>query len=353
MNYPNGLDTFIDPIASNKLNSPSHSAIERAQNAALEALEAYTGTIGSTSVTSITFQLNHLDPSHITGVIPVSAGGTGATSTTGSFNAISPLTTLGDLLTFGPTSNPNNVRFPLGTDGFFLRANRSVTAFGLEWLESPAVYSVNADENINTWQTQEIPMPFGSSPSNGWTYSFSILNVYNNGISVDGNAGVTMVSTVGIHDEFFGSTDVLLFSASREYKTACTVQIESNFGSGIWGFIGFATGVNQNDGDQTDVTTPRIGFAFNNLTMYALCCNGSSVTATSLGAYTGVVKKLFIDVSNGTSAKFYINGTLAATITTNMPSTGTVKLSVSGKNGGGAGCGFAFVSNFILAQKLS
>jgi len=47
----------------------------------------------------------------VTGALPIANGGTGATTALGAFNAVSPLTTRGDLLTRDAS---NNVRLPLG-----------------------------------------------------------------------------------------------------------------------------------------------------------------------------------------------------------------------------------------------
>lgn len=68
MSYPATLDTFIDPLANNKLNNPSHSAIERAQNAALTALESTVGTTGSAVTTSLQYKVVNplsIDPGHL------------------------------------------------------------------------------------------------------------------------------------------------------------------------------------------------------------------------------------------------------------------------------------------------
>ncbi|WP_373998334.1 beta strand repeat-containing protein [Bdellovibrio bacteriovorus] len=66
----------------------------------------------------------------VTGTLPVANGGTGQTSALSAFNALSPLTTKGDLLIRNDT---NNARLPVGANGQILSAN-SATASGLEWI---------------------------------------------------------------------------------------------------------------------------------------------------------------------------------------------------------------------------
>lgn len=93
-----------------------------------------------------------LDFSKITtGNIPINRGGTGAVTATAAFDALSPLTTKGDLIAHDGT---NNVRVPVGANGLVLAAN-SAQPSGLEWiavggtgtvtsvdLTMPAIFSV-------------------------------------------------------------------------------------------------------------------------------------------------------------------------------------------------------------------
>ncbi|XGC80309.1 tail fiber domain-containing protein [Bdellovibrio bacteriovorus] len=68
--------------------------------------------------------------SDVTGTLPIANGGTGQTSATAAFNALSPVTTKGDLITRDGT---NNIRLPVGTNGQVLSAN-SAQASGLQWI---------------------------------------------------------------------------------------------------------------------------------------------------------------------------------------------------------------------------
>lgn len=68
--------------------------------------------------------------SGLTAPIAIADGGTGQTTKTAAFDALSPLTTQGDILTHDGT---NNVRLALGNAGKFLRVNAGGTA--VEWGE--------------------------------------------------------------------------------------------------------------------------------------------------------------------------------------------------------------------------
>lgn len=73
--------------------------------------------------------LTNLNPSALSTVVPVSKGGTGQATATLGFNALSPLTTKGDLISRDGT---NNIRLSVGADGQVLTAD-SAQSSGLKW----------------------------------------------------------------------------------------------------------------------------------------------------------------------------------------------------------------------------
>lgn len=73
--------------------------------------------------------LTNLNPANLSVIVPISKGGTGQSTQTAAFNALSPLTAKGDLLVRDST---NNIRLPAGADFKYLRANSSRTS-GLEY----------------------------------------------------------------------------------------------------------------------------------------------------------------------------------------------------------------------------
>jgi len=81
MAWPSTLTTLTSPNATDKLNSPSHSAIETAQNDAISALEKSVGTSASTLGTIIGDLRNTTSPGggHVQTAVK---GGTGQTSFT-------------------------------------------------------------------------------------------------------------------------------------------------------------------------------------------------------------------------------------------------------------------------------
>lgn len=89
----------------------------------------YGGT-GLTTFTAANYALYSTSSSALTaGTLPIAAGGTGQTSASAAFNALSPITTEGDLIV-GDASG-DSVRLPIGANGAYLVSNGTTA----EWSE--------------------------------------------------------------------------------------------------------------------------------------------------------------------------------------------------------------------------
>jgi hypothetical protein len=121
-----------------------------------------------------------------------------------------------------------------------------------------------------------------------------------------------------------------------------------------WYFHGFGDNTAAStSGDITNTADRRIGFAHYNAKIYAVTCNGSAVTATEVDSTDdGAVKKHYLIDFTPTAARFYINGVLVATHTTNIPTTSTVFLNFAAYDSGGGGIGY-YLSPITLSETLS
>jgi hypothetical protein len=61
INYPNSLDSFVNPTSTNGLSSPSHSEQHADANDAIEALQAKIGIDGSEDTASIDYKISTLE----------------------------------------------------------------------------------------------------------------------------------------------------------------------------------------------------------------------------------------------------------------------------------------------------
>lgn len=118
MAYPSTVTTFTNPQPTDKLNSPSHSSIEGAQNTGLTEIQTFLGTLASTAGTIIyDVRATASDGGgHVQGM---TKGGTGFTSYT-----------KGDVLV--ATNTSTLTKLAVGTDNQVLAANSS-TASGVNW----------------------------------------------------------------------------------------------------------------------------------------------------------------------------------------------------------------------------
>lgn len=104
--------------------------------------------------------------SSITTPVSIANGGTGQTTQTAAFNALSPQTTKGDLIAHNGT---NDVRVAVGTTGQYLIADSAATE-GVRWADPSLArkYILNGDaENGTVGWTTYADAPAGSAPVDG------------------------------------------------------------------------------------------------------------------------------------------------------------------------------------------
>lgn len=218
-------------------------------------------------------------------------------------------------------------------------------------------YAINANEATSGWFTSELKTPEGTASLYGWTISYTPTK-FANGSSFSANVAVTAIHSTGFYDTFLGNTTnaAIDFSTARTIKTkfSASTPIPTGTTGGKNAFVGYAPSAAATSGDLTDTATVRVGFAFYDSSIYAISCNGTNLTSTFIQAYSGTLESFTLKLNGTTSAQFYVNGVLGATISTHIPSASSkVKIMVGGQDGGGSGCGFTFISNFITSQKAS
>jgi hypothetical protein len=119
MTYPSTVTAFTNPTATNRLNAPSHSSIEVAQNTGLTEIQTFVGTLSSTQGT-LMYDIRSSGSNGGGHVQTANVGGTGQTS----FNK-------GDVLVASSSSVLTKLAVTT-TDGFALVAD-SAAATGVKW----------------------------------------------------------------------------------------------------------------------------------------------------------------------------------------------------------------------------
>ena len=132
------------------------------------------------NVTTFNFQFPNFTGTHTgatvsIGVNSIAGGGTGQTSASAAFNALSPLTTKGDILAYSTVP----ARVAVGTNGYYLVADSTQTA-GVKWAAGGAIPGhiaftfggANAITNCNGTCSLYNSAPLSSSTT-GWSVTRS------------------------------------------------------------------------------------------------------------------------------------------------------------------------------------
>lgn len=119
MAYPSTIGTISNPTANDKLNSPSHSGIERAQSSNISEIQTFIGTTETSTVGTLIYDIRSPQSNGGGHVQTAVKGGTGQTSFT-----------KGDILVAQSASVLS--KLAIGTDGQSLVAD-STTNTGIKW----------------------------------------------------------------------------------------------------------------------------------------------------------------------------------------------------------------------------
>lgn len=161
MAYPSVITSLTNPQSSDKLNSPSHSAIHQSENTEITAIETFIGTLSSTAGTLI-YDVRAAASNGGGHVQTANKGGTGQTSYT-----------KGDVLV--ASSSSVLAKLSVGTDGQALIADSSV-ASGIKWglpgiVPTTRVYTAGSVSIWNrpstlTYAIIQVQAPGGAGASN-------------------------------------------------------------------------------------------------------------------------------------------------------------------------------------------
>lgn len=378
--FPTSIQDLDATRGSNndKLSSPNHVTHHTTEDDTIEALQAKVGVDGSAVTTSHDYKLGEVTGSD-------KAVGKTATQTLTNKTLTSPVINVGSDAegdTYYRNSSGVLVRLPRGTDNYIMKMNGNVPNWEAETVNSDGSYSTKgilqgltdaatsgltissgvisvndgttANKIVKLNSSAQIPAVDGSlltnisvyAPNTDITatyYTFQVpMNVTSTtaitnwtvggtgSFSSDGAASFAVLagaSSFELSSNIFsplGSLSNYDYSKVLRYKALIKLTQATSDRKG-WGLCVTAANIHT---AQTDTTNGEIRFILNGSTFYAQNANGSAATSTDISSGITLTNwNLFEFVfTPSTDIKFYINGTLKATHTTNLPTTATARL---------------------------
>lgn len=198
--------------------------------------------------------------------LPIANGGTGQTSATAAFNSLSPSTTKGDLITNDGT---NDIRLPVGTNGFALIADSTQTA-GIKWaaqgsgantalsnltttaINQNLIFDIGAPAELRTLtvdsaDSQNLAVKSGDVTTTGNSGSLSI----GSGVGPD-SSGTVLISSGDSSAGSSGGTTLKTGSTVDSTSGQAIVQSGDASGTGATGYLYLITG-NSTSGNSGNV----------------------------------------------------------------------------------------------------
>lgn len=211
MAYPSTLSSFTNPNPSDRLNSPSHSGIETAQNTGLSEIQAFVGTLSSTAGT-LMYDIRAAASDGGGHIQSANKGGTGQTQ----YNK-------GDILVAMSSSVLS--KLAVGTDGQVLTSDSSQST-GIKWGAgvTPTVRVYSVASSVIIW----------NRPS---TLSYAIIEVQGGGAGGGGNTTSGSASGGGGAGAY-----------SRKMITFANLPIAASVFAGAGGAAGAGAGGTGSDG---------------------------------------------------------------------------------------------------------
>jgi phage-related tail fiber protein len=222
-----------------------------------------TGDATGSGTTSIPLTLN---------VVPIIKGGTGQTTALAGFNALSPLTTKGDILAH---TGANNVRQPVGTNGYFLMSDdTSVTGLSYQpVITTDRFTKITANDTTSDYLASKVVAGSGIS-----------LTVNNSGA----NETLTIASTMTSADQAVcqvANTATSSITTTFANVTWQTQHIENNASVIVWA-SGAPVTVGQTGLYELGYSIPIVSRNATRTISVQMLKNGTTVLNGSTSAFT-------------------------------------------------------------------
>lgn len=365
-NFPSSLDnsTTLPAESANIPLSTNHVTAHQNIQDAIEAIEAKVGVDSSAVTTSLDYLVKNTsssNPGHkhtlANGATDVTASASelnildGATLSTTELNYVDGVTsaiqtqldlkaldsavvhdtgneTIDGIKTF--TSDPiiPDEAYGSGWNGVLEPPTKNAVYDKIETIDLN--YVPNANENYSTWFTWEMPIHTLASTTNvgGWgLYQFlTVTSGYGAGyqtLGLSNNGGALYTYLPGA----LATTTGFKFSNAKKWKMKFFAKVDNS--TAIWSIgliMGNATsGIYQ---AHTNTASSQMRLVWSSSTTYLANSNGTNYTANTVSV-TRTNWNLYELYFDGTSLYCYVNGTLAATNSTNLPTSSANEVSLN------------------------
>lgn len=150
--------------------------------------------------------------------------------------------------------------------------------------------------------------------------------------NIDFGAGNDAITIAGIFPGIASGSSAANFADARVFTIQALVYLNANVGG--FGFNQAGSGTNL----ETSTNTEGVYFVSDGANLYAQVATGAARTQLNLGSsYNSARARLRIEfdrVNATPQARFYVNGTLVATLTTNLPATSIIGAVYNNATGG-------------------
>ena len=224
----------------------------------------------------------------VTGTLPIANGGTGQTTASAAFNALSPITTTGDLILGNGTNSAT--RLPIGSNGFVLTSNGTTASWQAT---SSGVTSFSAGTTGFTPSTATsgaVTLSGTLATSNGGT---GLTSFTTNGAVYATSTSALTTGTLPVASGGSGATTLtgVLYGNGSSPFTAAT-------GSEIATAIGSTAVTNATNASNTAITT---GTGTTNYLTFVTATTGNLPQLTNTGlTYNGTTNAITGGISGGT-----------------------------------------------------
>lgn len=241
---------------------------------------------------------------NVTGVVAISNGGTGNSSASAAFDALSPTTTRGDIIYRNATTN---TRLAVGAANYALLSNGTDPVWGQVSLTAGVTGTLpatNGGTGINTYTVGDILYANSTTTLAKLAASVSGSVLISNGAGTAPSWSSTIPTTAGVSSLSFGTTGLTPATASTGALTVAGTLVVANGGTGATTLTGYVKG-NGTSAMTASATIPNTDITglgtMSTQNASSVAITGGSINGTTIGGTTRAAGSFTSVNANSTS----------------------------------------------------